>query len=118
MPLDHLQTRATDRGPVLHALLEIEDLDNIISKLVAQRLVVLQREVRDLDLTRLGQCDGTARNVMSLSERNLRSGAVSVCFRRIRPSSLPLFGRGNPPSQWRACPWLGQPASFLDAHSV
>jgi len=85
LPLDNLPGRSTDRVPLLDRVLEIEDVFDIIGEMLGKLLPLLHGEVGDLALELLGQGDGSAGDVVRLTERDL-------CVSRFSPVVLLLAG--------------------------
>jgi hypothetical protein len=78
LAVDHLQCRASDRPPFLHARLKVKHIVDILSELFAQSLVILQAQLVQLTLPRLCKCDRPPRYVVRFAERDLPSMSVNL----------------------------------------
>lgn len=71
LSLDNLPGGSSDRVTLLHAVLKVEDVLDVICEVLGELLPLVHREVGDLDLVLLGERDGSAGDVVGLTEGDL-----------------------------------------------
>lgn len=72
LSVHHFSASTSDGITSLDACLEVKDIVDVLSELIAQFFEVLQCQLIEGTLSGLGKCNSTSRDVMCLPEGNLK----------------------------------------------
>ena len=113
----HFPARSSNGFTPLDTSLKVEDIANVVRKILIKILVILERQLVQLAFTRLGQRNCLTRYMMSFSEWDLLSRNQRQTSKRGKLHHILLSSRGNQRGLLQGHP-LSVPVAFFPHEPV